>query len=90
MVSFHWNITVTRTVHDFIFIYSKIVFHSVYLPYLHYSSNNHQMNGCFHFLAIVNRTSVNIAEQVSVEWNVESYGLMLRSRIAKSCDKNYF
>lgn len=45
---------------------------------------------CFHFLAIVNRTSVNIAEQVSVEWNVESYGLMLRSRIAKSCDKNYF
>lgn len=38
--------------------------------------------GCFHFLTFVNRTTVNIPEQVYVEWDVGSFGYVPRSGIA--------
>lgn len=38
--------------------------------------------GCFHFLAFVNRMAMNIPEQVSVEWDVRSFGYVPRSGIA--------
>jgi len=37
---------------------------------------------CFHFLAIMNRTAVNTARQMSVEEDVESFGHMPRVAIA--------
>jgi hypothetical protein len=37
--------------------------------------------GCSQFLAIVSRTAIKMAEQVSVEWDGESSGLMHESGI---------
>ena len=41
----------------------------------------HQLEGilsCFYFLGVVNRTAMNVAEQVPVEYDVESFGSMVR------------
>ena len=34
--------------------------------------------GCLHFLVIVNKVPMNMAEQVPVEYDVESFGSMVR------------
>lgn len=38
--------------------------------------------GRFHFLTLVNRTTVNIPEQVCVEWDGGSFGYVPRSGLA--------
>ena len=39
---------------------------------------------CFHFLAIVNRVSMNMAEQISVKWNIKSFGYMPKCGVVGS------
>lgn len=46
--------------------------------------------GCFHFLAIVYRTAMNMSEQVSVEDDIESFGHMPTSITAGSCSRFIF
>lgn len=42
---------------------------------------------CFYSLAIVHRTAMNIAEQVSVGWDVGSYGQMSKSGVDGPYDR---
>ena len=55
------------SVHDFVLLYSQIVFFSVYVHALniHLLVKGHV--GCFNFLATTNREATDMAEKASVE-----------------------
>ena len=44
----------------------------MYVPQFHYLSVVGHL-GCFHFLAIVNRAALSMAELVTIEYDVQAY-----------------
>ena len=58
--------------------------HCVNVPhFLHHSLVKGQL-GCFQFLAIMNKSAMNIVKQVSMWYGRASSGYMLKSGIARS------
>lgn len=58
--------------------------HSEYVSHVHYTFLVVGYLAYFHFLPIMNMTSINAIEQVSLEFDVESFGHMLRNGIAET------
>ena len=70
-----------------IYIYTSIYTHTHHIFFIHSSADGHL--GCFHGLAIVNSTAMNIGVHVSFRIRVFS-GYMPRSGIEGSCDNSIF
>lgn len=59
--------------HEFVFLYTWIVFHS--LNMLHFNIHSIEIQlGCFPFLAIMNTEAVSPAEQVGMDYDVKLFG----------------
>lgn len=59
-------------VHDFVLLYSQILFFREYVHALNIHFLVEEHVGCFNFLATTNREATNMAEKASVEWDVKS------------------
>lgn len=64
--------------------YRWIIFQNPYYPYFPSSFTAAGNLLCFHFLSIVNSAVTDLAKQVSLEWNIESFGSTVRSCITES------
>lgn len=74
----------TCKIHDFIFIYSWIVFQGVCKSHFIIHSPVERQLGCFLYRATVTRAATNTAEQVSLEWDAKFFAHVPRSGIPGS------
>ena len=73
--------------HNFIPFYAWVIFHYIYVPFIHCSVNGHL--GCFYVLAGVNSAAVNTGVHLSF-WIMVFSGFMPKNSIARSYCSSIF